>query len=107
MSGRSRQELVGRGVGEKGYGWLPYEYVLEGLADDWWSLLRANGSIRERSESRQRDEREEIGMRSNTFFQGRRDGAAHDPRSRRMMPAGALAVAPEQSPGCGSRRETG
>jgi C1A family cysteine protease len=27
--------------GEKGYGWLPYEYVLEGLADDWWSLLKA------------------------------------------------------------------
>jgi C1A family cysteine protease len=26
--------------GEKGYGWLPYEYVLEGLADDWWSLLK-------------------------------------------------------------------
>ena len=27
--------------GEKGYGWLPYEYVLEGLADDWWSLLKS------------------------------------------------------------------
>jgi len=26
--------------GEKGYGWLPYEYVLKGLADDWWSLLK-------------------------------------------------------------------
>jgi len=26
--------------GEKGYGWLPYEYVLEGLAGDWWSLLK-------------------------------------------------------------------
>jgi C1A family cysteine protease len=25
---------------DKGYGWLPYEYVLEGLADDWWSLLK-------------------------------------------------------------------
>jgi len=23
-----------------GYGWLPYEYVLEGLAVDWWSLIR-------------------------------------------------------------------
>jgi len=26
--------------GENGYGWLPYEYVLQGLADDWWSLLK-------------------------------------------------------------------
>lgn len=26
--------------GENGYGWLPYEYVLKGLADDWWSILK-------------------------------------------------------------------
>jgi C1A family cysteine protease len=26
--------------GDGGYGWLPYEYVLRGLAEDWWSLLR-------------------------------------------------------------------
>jgi len=26
--------------GDKGYGWLPYEYVLRGLAIDWWSLLK-------------------------------------------------------------------
>ncbi len=26
--------------GEAGYGWLPYEYVLGGLATDWWSLLK-------------------------------------------------------------------
>jgi C1A family cysteine protease len=25
--------------GEDGYGWLPYEYVLQGLAVDWWSLI--------------------------------------------------------------------
>jgi C1A family cysteine protease len=30
----------GTGWGEAGYGWLPYEYVLKGLAVDWWSLLR-------------------------------------------------------------------
>jgi C1A family cysteine protease len=30
----------GNSWGEKGYGWLPYEYVLKGLADDWWSLLK-------------------------------------------------------------------
>ena len=30
----------GTGWGDKGYGWLPYEYVLKGLAVDWWSLLR-------------------------------------------------------------------
>jgi C1A family cysteine protease len=26
--------------GDQGYGWLPYDYVLRGLADDWWSLLK-------------------------------------------------------------------
>ncbi|MFA5327654.1 MAG: C1 family peptidase [Prolixibacteraceae bacterium] len=30
----------GKGWGENGYGWLPYEYVSKGLADDWWSLLK-------------------------------------------------------------------
>ncbi|HEY9649301.1 MAG TPA: C1 family peptidase, partial [Coleofasciculaceae cyanobacterium] len=27
--------------GERGYGWLPYDYVLKGLTADWWSLLQA------------------------------------------------------------------
>jgi C1A family cysteine protease len=31
----------GEGWGEKGYGWLPYKYVLEYLAIDWWSLIKA------------------------------------------------------------------
>jgi len=26
--------------GSNGYGWLPYEFVLKGLAVDWWSLLK-------------------------------------------------------------------
>jgi len=26
--------------GNKGYGWLPYRYVLEELAIDWWSLIK-------------------------------------------------------------------
>ncbi len=30
----------GEGWGEAGYGWLPYDYVLRGLAVDWWSLMR-------------------------------------------------------------------
>jgi len=30
----------GRGWGEDGYGWLPYEYVLRGLAEDCWSVLK-------------------------------------------------------------------
>jgi C1A family cysteine protease len=30
----------GTSWGENGYGWLPYEYVLKGLAEDWWSLLK-------------------------------------------------------------------
>jgi C1A family cysteine protease len=27
--------------GDHGYGWLPYDYVTRGLADDFWTLLRA------------------------------------------------------------------
>jgi C1A family cysteine protease len=30
----------GKGWGEKGYGWLPYDYVLQGLAEDWWIMLK-------------------------------------------------------------------
>ena len=30
----------GIGWGDKGYGWLPYKYILRGLAIDWWSLLK-------------------------------------------------------------------
>ncbi|HOI17093.1 MAG TPA: amidohydrolase family protein [Geobacteraceae bacterium] len=26
--------------GEDGYGWLPYEYVLRGLAVDWWTIIK-------------------------------------------------------------------
>ena len=26
--------------GDGGYGWLPYDYVLNGLAEDWWSVLK-------------------------------------------------------------------
>jgi C1A family cysteine protease len=26
--------------GEKGYGWLPYEYVLKAIADDWWTMIK-------------------------------------------------------------------
>jgi C1A family cysteine protease len=29
----------GTGWGDKGYGWLPYDYILAGLALDFWSLL--------------------------------------------------------------------
>lgn len=31
----------GTAWGNQGYGWLPYEYVLRGLAVDWWVLLKA------------------------------------------------------------------
>jgi len=31
----------GESWGERGYGWLPYEYVLGGLAEDWWCLVKA------------------------------------------------------------------
>jgi len=30
----------GPGWGDRGYGWLPYEYVLRGLAEDFWSVLK-------------------------------------------------------------------
>jgi C1A family cysteine protease len=30
----------GKEWGEKGYGWLPYEYILKGLAEDFWSVLK-------------------------------------------------------------------
>jgi C1A family cysteine protease len=31
----------GAGWGDAGYGWLPYEYVLRGLATDWWCLVKS------------------------------------------------------------------
>jgi len=30
----------GKGWGEEGYGWLPYDYILKGLAEDFWSVLK-------------------------------------------------------------------
>ena len=30
----------GTNWGDGGYGWLPYDYILNGLAIDWWSILR-------------------------------------------------------------------
>jgi len=30
----------GEGWGEAGYGWLPYEYLTRGLAEDFWSILK-------------------------------------------------------------------
>jgi C1A family cysteine protease len=30
----------GKDWGEDGYGWLPYEYLLRGLAEDFWSVLK-------------------------------------------------------------------
>ena len=31
----------GTSWGEGGYGWLPYEYALQGLAEDWWVMTSA------------------------------------------------------------------
>ena len=31
----------GTGWGEAGYGWLPYDYILRGLANDFWAMVRA------------------------------------------------------------------
>ncbi len=30
----------GTGWGDGGYGWLPYDYVRNGLAEDWWSVIK-------------------------------------------------------------------
>jgi len=30
----------GTGWGDAGYGWLPYDYILKGLARDWWTLFK-------------------------------------------------------------------
>lgn len=27
--------------GDRGYGWLPYDYILHGMAVDWWTLLKS------------------------------------------------------------------
>lgn len=32
----------GTAWGDNGYGWLPYDYVLKGLANDFWSLVQAD-----------------------------------------------------------------
>jgi C1A family cysteine protease len=32
----------GTGWGEQGYGWLPYEYAVTGLATDWWTLIKGD-----------------------------------------------------------------
>ena len=31
----------GEAWGEKGYGWLPYDYLMAGYAQDWWCLVKA------------------------------------------------------------------
>jgi C1A family cysteine protease len=31
----------GASWGENGYGWLPYEYARQGLAEDWWAMTSA------------------------------------------------------------------
>jgi C1A family cysteine protease len=38
--GRSLPEFMGQSWGDAGYGWLPYEYLRRGLAEDFWSVLR-------------------------------------------------------------------
>jgi C1A family cysteine protease len=31
----------GSGWGDGGYGWIPYDYVRESLARDWWTLTKS------------------------------------------------------------------
>jgi C1A family cysteine protease len=30
----------GANWGDHGYGWLPYDYVLQGMANDWWTIIK-------------------------------------------------------------------
>jgi len=32
----------GEDWGDKGYGWIPYEYILKSIAVDWWIILKNN-----------------------------------------------------------------
>ena len=34
------QNSWGKEWGEESYGWLPYEYVLKPLSNDWWTILK-------------------------------------------------------------------
>jgi C1A family cysteine protease len=34
------QNSWGKAWGDEGYGWLPYEYVLKPLSNDWWTILK-------------------------------------------------------------------
>jgi len=47
----------GTSWGLGGYGWLPYDYVLKGLAIDWWSLLKMNGLTQGHSRFRSKNPR--------------------------------------------------
>ncbi len=40
----------GRSWGDRGYGYLPYRYVTEGLAQDFWTVLKANWIATDRFE---------------------------------------------------------
>jgi C1A family cysteine protease len=31
----------GEGWGDNGYGWLPYDFILKGIAEDWWTMTKA------------------------------------------------------------------
>ena len=31
----------GTNWGDKGFGWMPYEYIHKGLATDWWVMMNA------------------------------------------------------------------
>lgn len=35
------QNSWGTGWGSGGYGWIPYRYITENMATDWWSLIRS------------------------------------------------------------------
>lgn len=42
----------GTGWGDEGYGWIPYEYVLKPLSNDWWTIFKLDWLNTEQFEDR-------------------------------------------------------
>ena len=79
--------------GEAGYGWLPYRYVTDGLAVDFWSLVQAHSWIRSCSHRRATHESplprraKDLVVRRSAPMEGRAKVRSGRPRPRRIFDA--------------------